>query len=443
MSSPSGPPSYSATKPKNVQEILEPCSDGYFSCPQEQQSSNCFRQFGQCSLDRLADKTITDGILPPELTEPLQEARNREEDEEMLPKTLLECILDYQNCIVPNIPNCMADFQSCSLRALEDSRRRRLLNAGGRENVEGPKLEEADEDGKDVMSEVLSRNFTQCVAFYTDCVDFYSSAKVGSGAEEECAEGFDQCSLALLFDSNLNGTDPGASELEQEALEILDGNGGERRLATELYECIRDHMMCLMGADRTLCMGDYQDCSLAAMDRARRKKNRENNLVETDPPGGRTRRPPANGNRPPSVFVERPLATIRPPHGEAPGEMVPNLPDKGFGQSPSDRGVVAVDASENEIPLEGRDGPGVEIYPPGQSYLPPDGGHVTTPLPGIIAHGGRESEEEGGRADPRGAAGVPAGVRPHPGDFLVVESREGGDAGGGGEGDEKGQAVME
>ncbi len=72
------------------------------------------------------------------------------EDDAMLPKTLLECILTHQTCIVPNRVRCMAEFQRCSLGALEDSRKRRLLSASssaipvaGRDNEEGgPELDQ-------------------------------------------------------------------------------------------------------------------------------------------------------------------------------------------------------------------------------------------------------------------------------------------------------------
>ena len=424
------PPSYSAgssTKPKNVQEILEPCSSDYLSCPPSSPTSDCFREFGECSLHRLADKSITEGVIPPELTDPLV-AESREGgdgsgggimmEDEMLPKTLLECILDYQDCIVPNEPNCMADFQSCSLRALEDSRRRRLLNAGGRENVKGPEIDnELIDDGYNPgFAEVLSRNFTQCVAFYTDCVDFYGSVESGT---RECAEGFDQCSLSLLFDSNLNGTNPEDSELEEEALETLNSDTGERRLATELYECIRDHMMCLMGTDRTLCMGDYQACSLAAMDRARRRKKlkEEQKKPMVDTP----------------VVDTRPPITVRPPYGELPPPVKPPVfpsereedPDKAVRppQLPDDR----IDISENEV-VEGRENPGGNL--PGV-YLPPANQEISpgvTPLPGIIAHGPHDRMDDGGRGDPREGASHPGGVGVDPGGF-VVESREG-DGGG-------------
>ena len=65
---------------------------------------------------------------------------------------------------------------------------------------------------------MLSRNFTECVAFYTDCTDFYQD----EDEVEECAEGFEQCSLSLLFEFNLNGTGGGGGGenggLEQEDL---------------------------------------------------------------------------------------------------------------------------------------------------------------------------------------------------------------------------------
>ncbi len=418
---PSQPPSYSSgggTKPKNVQEILEPCSSDYLSCPPSSSTSDCFREFGKCSLHRLADKSITEGIIPPELTDPLV-AESREGgsggsrggimmEDEMLPKTLLECILDYQDCIVPNKPNCMADFQLCSLRALEDSRRRRLFNAGRRENVKGPEIgnELIDNGHNPGFAEVLSRNFTQCVALYTDCVDFYRSVESGT---RECAEGFDQCSLSLLFDSNLNGTNPEDSKLEEEALETLDSNTGERRLATELYECIRDHMMCLMGADRTLCMGDYQACSLAAMDRARRRKKlneeQKKNGVDTWPP-----------------------VTVRPPHGELPPPVKPPVfpnkreedIDKAVRQPqlPDDRIYI----SESEV-VEGRENP--RGNPP-DIYLSPANQKIRpgmTPLPGIIAHGPYDRVNDSGQGDPRDGASHLGGVGVNPGIF-VVESRE-------------------
>ena len=76
------------------------------------------------------------------------------EDDAMLPKTLLECILTHQTCIVPNRVRCMAEFQRCSLGALEDSRKRRLLSASsgeipvaGRDNMEGgPDINEVRPD---------------------------------------------------------------------------------------------------------------------------------------------------------------------------------------------------------------------------------------------------------------------------------------------------------
>ncbi len=372
-----GPPSYNADRPKNVQDILEPCSSDYLQCDG---GTDCLDQFGRCSIDRLSDKTVTEGVLPPELTDS-NAVESREGDAE-LPKTLLECILTHQRCIVPNEKGCMAEYQRCSLRALQDSRNRRISSHPnyddeniviGRENEFGPSIGDNNNDDN-AFSKFLSRNFTLCVSLYTDCVAFYGDNVAGDG--DECAETFDQCSIALLFEFNLNGTDSvSSSPLGQDALDgVLDG---DRRLATELYECIRDNMMCLMGASRNVCMGDYQACSLAAMDRAKEDKRRRKG-DKNKPPSGDN-----NNNQKQSSSKNDWNLNIN--------EVVP------------------------PISHEGREDPNGLYEPPSVVVVP-----GIIPPPGPSVDGPHYREDESGFGPPRDAAGRPINV----GQFEVVQSRE-------------------
>ena len=225
-----------------------------------------------------------------------------------LPTSLLDCIRDHMKCMVPRQKSCNANFQICALNALEESKKKRLEgsttsstttttttitstttttttttttrekieprvpNIGYLPPYEPPEIdkplgrsEESPDDIED-LKDTLSNNFTLCIAAYTTCMDTLDTN------HKFCKKAFDDCSLAILIDSRLDENDVGDTKLDEEALDADD----DKKLATELYECIRDYMMCQMGTSKQFCMRDYQICSLAAMDKARERKRVRN-----------------------------------------------------------------------------------------------------------------------------------------------------------------------
>ena len=112
-----------------IEDVLNPCSQDYFACTSDENpkvlfggsTDDCKKRFDTCSISQLArgaDAEVEG--LTPDLTQDLGKT-----DDDQLPTSLLDCILIHQNCIVPNKRLCMANFQRCSIRALEESRNKR------------------------------------------------------------------------------------------------------------------------------------------------------------------------------------------------------------------------------------------------------------------------------------------------------------------------------
>ena len=71
-----------------------------------------------------------------------------------------------------------------------------------------------------------------------------------------------------------------------------DDGGRDEKLSSELYDCIRSYVDCLDGARRLRCMKNYNDCSLAAMERSRMRKKGSNRRPPPMRPGIIQRTPP-------------------------------------------------------------------------------------------------------------------------------------------------------
>jgi hypothetical protein len=151
-----------------LDEILNPCAENYFVCNATKSESQCLSEFDQCSVSILSDKNKTDGVVPPELTESIDESSK----DETLPSSLLQCILDNHDCIDDKSKksNCMADYNACALKALEDFQNRRLRLLNGDDDGDDnplPASRASDETEVEELNKYLSGNFTSCVQVST------------------------------------------------------------------------------------------------------------------------------------------------------------------------------------------------------------------------------------------------------------------------------------
>lgn len=238
---------------------MKPCADNFFICNETGLGSQCLTEFDKCSMEILSDKNKTGGLIPEELTETIeQEPKDKE-----LPSSLLQCILDNQNCIESKRLGCMPTYNSCALKALEDSRKRRLRIL---DENQLPASRASDESEIDDLNKKLSGNFTLCVQSYTQC-----TAKASIALEvTECVERFHACSLQLLKEAELE--DKGAQGgIVFEPVETPGITSENKKLSSSLFACIQEYVMCLMRKDNW-CMRDYNNCTLIVLDRDNKAK---------------------------------------------------------------------------------------------------------------------------------------------------------------------------
>ena len=230
----------------------------------------CLSGFEQCSVTILSDKNKTEGVIPDELVETIEQDPKDKE----LPSSLLQCILDNQNCIELKQRDCMPTYNACSLKALEDSRKRRLRNFPKEDESQVPASRASDETDIEDLNKKLSGNFTSCVQYYTRC----TAAATLSSEVSDCVKRFHSCSLQLLKNAEVEDKlVPGIN------LSPLDAPGTSTeniKLSSSLFACIQDYVMCLMRKDQW-CMRDYNKCTLEVLDKA--KNNETLGLSESTP----------------------------------------------------------------------------------------------------------------------------------------------------------------
>eukprot|EP00094_Tigriopus_californicus_P008215 TCALIF_07911-PA protein Name:"Similar to Nid2 Nidogen-2 (Rattus norvegicus)" AED:0.21 eAED:0.21 QI:0/1/0.77/1/0.87/1/9/315/2645 len=261
---------------QSILDVLQPCSIGYSNCgsgkPIDQDVDQvCQKQFNQCAISRLNTAQTLESDIRNQLINSFQSSPD-----------LLQCILTHQACIVPNKKMCMANFQHCALNALNGISRLTTPSSVAkqapqpttptstiREGVpQGPtKLDQA---AIEELMGTLQQNFTICIQSHTVCLDNGISHAI-------CQHSFKECSLAILVDSKLNETS--LFELEEQVEETQD-----QPLATELYQCIRNFMMCQMSNQNRYCMRDYQKCSLSAMPQKSTSSPRPTTRLPNVPP---------------------------------------------------------------------------------------------------------------------------------------------------------------
>ena len=250
-----------------LEAILKPCADSYFVCNETNLESRCRAEFETCSVRLLSDRNRTEGVIPDELTDDIEEEGPKDET---LPSSLLQCILDNHDCIDNKKPsNCMATYNACSLKALEDfrTRRLRLLN-GSADESPVPASRASDETEVEELNKYLSGNFTSCVQSYTAC-----TAEATIALEmNDCVKRFHSCSLQLLKKANIE--DKQVEGIHVEPTEPVSGGDDNKKLSSSLFSCIQDYVMCLMRKDNW-CMRSYNNCTLQVLDADARAKQKD------------------------------------------------------------------------------------------------------------------------------------------------------------------------
>ena len=246
------------------EEILKPCADAYFVCNETRPEVECLNTFDKCSIQVLSDKEKTEGVVPDELVDRIEEGTT----DEKLPSSLLQCILDNHDCIDYQKSNCMADYNACSLKALEDFRNRqlRLLN-GTDEEPAVPASRASDETEVEELNKYLSGNFTSCVQSYTTC-----TAQATIALEiNDCVKRFHSCSLQLLKNSNIE--EKPVKGIVVEPVNDVEGEDN-KKLSKSLFSCIQEYIMCLMRKENW-CMMTYNNCTLIVLDKDAKLKKED------------------------------------------------------------------------------------------------------------------------------------------------------------------------
>ena len=246
------------------EEILKPCADAYFVCNETRPEVECLNTFDKCSIQVLSDKEKTEGVVPDELVERIEEGTT----DEKLPSSLLQCILDNHDCIDYQKSNCMDDYNACSLQALEDFRNRqlRLLN-GTDEEPAVPASRASDETEVEELNKYLSGNFTSCVQSYTAC-----TAQATIALEiNDCVKRFHSCSLQLLKNSNIE--EKPVKGIVVEPVNDVEGEDN-KKLSKSLFSCIQEYIMCLMRKENW-CMMTYNNCTLIVLDKDAKLKKED------------------------------------------------------------------------------------------------------------------------------------------------------------------------
>ena len=169
---------------------------------------------------------------------------------------------DYQKS------NCMADYNACSLKALEDFRNRqlRLLN-GTDEEPAVPASRASDETEVEELNKYLSGNFTSCVQSYTAC-----TAQATIALEiNDCVKRFHSCSLQLLKNSNIE--EKPVKGIVVEPVNDVEGEDN-KKLSKSLFSCIQEYIMCLMRKENW-CMMTYNNCTLIVLDKDAKLKKED------------------------------------------------------------------------------------------------------------------------------------------------------------------------
>ena len=105
---------------------------------------------------------------------------------------------------------------------------------------------------------VVTKNFTDCIADYTECVNVLE--KTSQSDLETCRVTFHQCSLLIL-----NQTNPEQTVTASAAGQSLVPQKIKERVSDQLLNCIEDYFVCVT-SKFGMCDRSYHRCTMSVLD---------------------------------------------------------------------------------------------------------------------------------------------------------------------------------